>query len=145
MSTPALIEICSPDADRWEQLLLEEVGVSAQDLIDGCVKVPTSSGARTILTITKRSFPVDLSAELPSEAMESDDGVQGLTLQRVRQIEKTLPKVEGNAGILLEMLNYQELYSIERARRRDPKRAAPVGDSRVLAGNCSVSSRDRQV
>jgi hypothetical protein len=131
LSTPALIEICSPDADQWEQFLLEEVGVSAQDLVDGCVNVPTSSGARTILTIAKRSFLVDLSAELPSEAMESDDDMQGLTLQRVRQIEKALPKVEANAGILLEMLNYQELYSIERARRHDPKRAARWGLART--------------
>lgn len=131
MPTPALIEICSSDADRWEQLVLEEMGVSAVNLVDGRIEVPTSSGTPSTLTISKQSFPIELSAELPPEAMESDTDQQGLTLQRVRQIEKAIPRVETNTGVLLEMVNYQELYSTERARRRDPKLAARWGLART--------------
>lgn len=131
MPTPARIEICSPDAARWEQLLLEEVGAIGQNLLDGQIRVPTSIGAQAKLTVVKHSFPLNISAELPPEAMESDETLHALTLQRVRQIEKAIPKVDANVGVLLEMQNYQELYSSARARRRDPKVAGRWGLARV--------------
>ncbi len=132
MPSPALIEICSSDADHWEQIVRDEIGAPVETYPSGHIEAVSRDGDVAILDIVKRTFPVDLSAQLPPEAADNDENQRGLTFARVREIEKQVPPVNTNTGVLQEMLNYQDLYHKDtRERRRDPKLAARWGLARV--------------
>jgi hypothetical protein len=132
MPTPAQIVLCSSDAETWQQWTLEELGASGHLTEDGTIIVEDDKNGQAVLRIVQQSFASDIVGALPPEASENDESQHALTLQRVRKIERDLRRAEGNTGVLLEMPNYQEIYSrSSRERRRDPKPAVKWGFART--------------
>lgn len=132
MPTPAQIVLCSSDGQTWQRWLLEELGASGHLAEDGTITVEDGRGGQARLRIMQQSFASDIVGALPPEAAENDESQRALTLARVRTIERELGRAEGNAGILLEMPNYQEVYRrTSRERRRDPKPAVKWGFART--------------
>lgn len=130
MRTPACIEICSTDSERVEAAVLEELGLTRDALIDECIPIATDTGAASVLKIVKRVFRSELIAELPPAAGEDEESRFGATRGRTRLIEKELEAITGNAGVLLELPNYQTYYKESKQKRRDPKLGVMWGFAR---------------
>jgi hypothetical protein len=132
MQTPALIEICSSDADRWERALLDELGLRPDALDDETVEVAAADGSTSLFRIVKHALPPELSAELPPAAADGNQSQFAAERSRVRAIQNTIKGIPANAGILVEMPNYREIYARDsREARRDPKRAVRWGLART--------------
>ena len=145
MPTPAQIVLCSSDATTWQQWLLEEVGAVGRLADDGTITVEDGRSGQAVLRVSQQTFASDLVGSLPPEAAENDESQQALTLQRVRHIERKLGRVEENTGVLLEMLNYREVYSrMSRERRLDPKPAVKWGFIRTNRKVQCIQPQDRE-
>lgn len=144
MPTPAQIVLCSSDGDTWQKWVLEELGANDHLTEDGTITVEDDKHGQAVLRIVQQSFATDIVGALPPEAAESDESKNALTIQRVRKIERELGRATGNTGILLEMPNYQEVYSrASRERRRDPKPAVKWGFARTNRKVQCIQPEDR--